>query len=1125
MLKLFKTDFSLSRSILQVDPYDREKPIDADGPDNLIQIAGELNLSQVVLVEDNLGGFIHTYKELKKHKRSIIFGWRISFVQDASDLSDQPSHKIVIFVKNAEGWKSLIKLSTKAQTTFFHKEPRLDYKTLHEYWSDNLVLAVPFYDSFIHKNLTTKDTHIPDFGVIKPYFFIESNDIPFDNLVKTGVNNYVDENGGNVINAKSIYYRNREDCYIYQARRLFERKTFKLGTLEEPNMEFFCSQEFCLESAVENEGEISKSEENFLSLFNEPLELFLPGIRLPEFSMPEEEKTRYNVPQNASNDDILRILAREGYKKRLQAGEIPSDQGEMYAKRANYELKIFAETCFTDYILLVWDVMNFVNTRNLAKGLARGSAAGSLINFLLGITEVDPIPHGLYFERFVNPDRAEKTVIDSVTYLKSAADVDIDLGASAKEETIKYLREKYPGRFCKLATYGTYATKAAVKDCMKIIGGFSEDETKKISDEVSSLFGKVASPEKAYEESEIFRNFMDANPKIYKAVRKIHEGRRNISSHASAYLITWDTLDNIYDLRYGSDNEIISSVDMTTTESMCIKLDLLGLHTVSLLDNAAKSAGVNIRKLDYNSPEIYKYLVKLDCPAWLFQISGDAAVRSLNKVGILGNLEILSCILSICRPGSFAFLDQYADYLNGRSEKPVLHPLFNDILEKTSGICLFQESLLELFMKLGFSASSADSIRRIVGKKKKDEMLLWEQKIYDTAKEHNVDQSAAKAVWDIALASADYSFNKSHAVSYAMMTAASVYLKFCHPLDFFVEALKLCKEKQDPIEEISSLVRELPHFGIKLLPPDLVKSGVDFKKENGNIRYGLSSIKSVAEKSIVKIQQFINKDRTNLFELFESAKQAKLNSTVFLALIETGCMDEIESNRQRVGLAWRVYNQLTPREIQYCLKNGEKYDYDLVLALRDFLNWVDISGKKIGKESRLVTLRKKCEPYFQIYRENSKTPNLSEYMHEKELLGTSQHNLRQLFVEYPNLQSVDKIKTSLYEKDSIHAVVEIIDIKIATAKKSDKKYCRLEIADETGVFSVIYTDEKWSNYIAKNPAPQEGQIIRIKGTKGLDIIWGEELFIQHLDIYLRVRDLKKLQKKESPSVLEIEENT
>lgn len=357
--------------------------------------------------------------------------------------------------------------------------------------------------------------------------------------------------------------------------------------------------------------------------------------------------------------------------------------------------------------------------------------------------------------------------------------------------------------------------------------------------------------------------------------------------------------------------------------------------------------------------------------------------------------------------------------------------------------------------------------------------------------------------------------SNSHAVSYAKLSAASVYLKFEKSLDFFTEALKLCKEKQDPTGEIATLVREMPHFGIKLLPPDLLLSDIEFKKEGENIRYGLSSIKSVAEKSISKIKQFIDKEKTNLFDVFQAAKQAKLNTTVFVALIETGCLDSFNPNRQFTTLCWRIFNQLTAKEVQFCLSNGEKYEFDLIKALRDFENWADGNGKKIGKESRLQTLRTKSEPYFQIYKENNKHPNLSEFLHERALLGFSSHKLRELFVEYPHLHSIHQIKTELYEKDKVRLVAEVLEVHIAVSKKSSKKYCRLLVGDDTGVFSVGFFGDKWENYKRMNTDPEEGQILYIEAERANDILWGNSMTQLRLDVFMRVRDLRKLEKKEA----------
>lgn len=366
--------------------------------------------------------------------------------------------------------------------------------------------------------------------------------------------------------------------------------------------------------------------------------------------------------------------------------------------------------------------------------------------------------------------------------------------------------------------------------------------------------------------------------------------------------------------------------------------------------------------------------------------------------------------------------------------------------------------------------------------------------------------------------------SNSHSTAYAETAAISVFLKGNYPLQFFLEALNLTKQKAKPIEAIAEIARELPHFGIKLLPPDLIKSGIDFKIENGNIRYGLSAIKSVAQKSISKVQDFIDKDKANLFNLFHSAKLSKINSNIFLALIESGAMDDFCEERQKVTLSWRIFNKLTPREMQYCIKNGEKYRYDIILAMKDYLNWKDSNGKPLTKESRLNTIRTECEPYFKIYHENSKTPQLSEFMHERALLGHSRHKMKDLFESKSNLVSIQEIKDNLEVKDKVRFVAEILKVNVNTSKKTEKKYCKMEVADETGTIEVGLFADKWERYSETKKAPEEGQIFFFTGSKGEGIIWLDNADAQLLNIFMRTGDLRKLEKKENQK-LEAEANS
>ncbi len=1248
MIALLKSHYSIGRSIIQDENVKVGEANQPDQPTTVPDILKATGWKKLFVCEDSTAGFYPLYNIAKKNNTGLCFGWRVTVVENGNLKEFQPGGKVNIWVKSEAAWKALIKLATKAQIDFFFEEPRLDWNSLHEGWHPDLILCIPFYDSFLHKNLTTKYQSIPDFRELKPYIFLEDNDLFFDGIIRDAAIKYAKSFGLETVETKTCYYGERKDLVFFQGRKLMDRKSFGSGgTIQEPNMEFFSSAEFCVEAALENPPNDSTS---FEKEFDEPLNLFLPGIRLPEFILEEDDREEYAIPTGASDIEILRILARKGYQEKIKSGAIDKSRAAEYGERVNYELDVLEKTYFYPYILLVWNFIRYALKNNLAIGPGRGSACGSLVCYLVGMTKIDPIPHGLYFERFISAARAESQTINGVTYLSgNLCDFDCDMGTEARDKVIEYLSNKYKGRFSKLSTYNTQTTKALVKDAGKVLGGFSEDQMKTVSDEVPVKFGKVAKPEKACEESPKFKKFADDNPLVYNCVKKLHGCIKNFSSHASSYVVSYDPLEEIFPLQYGTDNEIVTSCDAHVSEKLVIKLDLLGLQSITLFDRVAKAVGVDPEKVDYNDYDtIYKYIQKLECPSNLFQISGDAAVRGSNKI-MPKSWKDLSAVLAICRPGSFVFLDQYADYVNGKGEKPSLHPLFDDILEETAGVCLYQETLMRLYTKVGFTLAESDNIRRICGKKLVDEVAEWEGKIYKKCEENGIPKEAAEKLWSLSLMAADYSFNKSlsrdtiiqtktgsrkiedirigeeilafdistkldhyvkvldvdvhdailwdytltsgikircskdhkfltrelkmvsmeeiinnklciisdsgvefvknskmigyeeawdlevdcedhnfyanklvtsnsHSISYSRLTALSVFLKFNFPQHFFLESLRLTKEKQDPSHEISQIVQELPSFNIKLLPPSLTKSSRDFTIHGDNLLYGLESIKGISDKSIAAIIQFIDRDKTNLFQVFQAAKQSKVNSAVFGALVQVGVLDDLSAfDRQKTLFMSKIWGEMTEKERNYCLEKGAEYNYDLIKMLKHYLEWVGSNGKPIGKESRLETLRKNTENHLAIYRENIKNPMISQYLFEKKLLGYCPSiTLSELFKEYPDLSKIAQIKTELYEGERLQVVAEVREVKTGVAKKSQQKYARVDLSDETGNMTCLFTGDKWLNYVNKFGEPEEGQIIYIVGSKGKGedfVIFGDRGEPQMLQIFSRVNDLKKYQEK------------
>lgn len=349
--------------------------------------------------------------------------------------------------------------------------------------------------------------------------------------------------------------------------------------------------------------------------------------------------------------------------------------------------------------------------------------------------------------------------------------------------------------------------------------------------------------------------------------------------------------------------------------------------------------------------------------------------------------------------------------------------------------------------------------------------------------------------------------SNSHSVAYAVLTAISIYCKFNHPKEFFLEALRMSQKKQNPFEEITLIESELPYFGIKLLPPDLVKSDMDFKIEDGGIRYGLSAIKGVAEKAITKLQSFIDREKANKFEVFQAAKSTALNIGILSALIQSGCLSSLGSDRPKMVFEAQIWYKLSDRERNYCLSEGAKYGFDLIRALKDYENWND--GKPF-KATRLDTIRKQTAKYNEIYAKNSRYPLFASYAYEKALLGYSHStSLRKVFEnEHPDLVSVDSVKHHVDKDQRVDIVATVIEVRKSTSKAGNN-YMKLIFADETGSMSGIMVGEKFNRFAASNDLPKEDEIVYIQGTKNDDGVWLNRLQVQNYKIAFRAKDLKQ----------------
>ena len=839
---------------------------------------------------------------------------------------------------------------------------------------------------------------------------------------------------------------------------------------------------------------------------------FPVGVKLPEIKIQKKYYDEVACKDLGDNFQFLRKLCFARLKDK-KINELKNAQ--VYYDRLKEELTIFDELGFVDYILLNWDIINFCKENDIPTGAGRGSAAGSLVLYVIGVTNIDPIKYDLFFERFVSKSRAKKIEHNGEVFLDGSllADVDNDISYDRRLEVIKYIEDKYKGKTSKILTLNTLSGKLCMKECGKIIAELSEMEVNQISDTIPKHFGIVAKLDTAYEESESFKSYADKYPKVFNIAKKLQGLNKNTGVHPSGISISYYDLDGIMPLQKTNDDSLISGYDMNDVASLSVKFDILGLRTLSVVHDVCKQVGINASDIDVNHETIYTALSCLRSPQGLFQIEAETNFK-VCKLIAPQNLEQLSAVVAIARPGALDFKDSYATYVRTGDFQSV-HEFFDDILRYTGGIPLYQEQLMKMAVKVGFTLDEAEQLRRIVGKKKVDQMPAWKIKIEEKIVSNKLDSAIGDVLWRVAEDSANYSFNKSHSISYAHLAAITVYLKFTYSQEFFLSLLKFAKFEPNSHEEIAKISQELSHFDIELLPPDLNKSDIDFKIEGKNIRYGLNSIKGVSTKVLQSLLDFREESFSNKYEIFLSAKQASLNIGTLSALVQAGLLDSfVKSNRPRLVLEAQTFNILTDREKRNFVALGEQDDYDIINSIHNAKkgDMVGDDNRKIFSEKRFNTFRKKYQPYKDIYEMNKEHIKYANWFFEEKLLGYSySHNIREVFSYEDDFNSADDVK-ELGDRANVKFVGVLTDIMRRTSRNGNK-YARLTMQDEGGVLEGLFLDgsrdARLTNYLdSGKKLPKKSDVVIIYGSKGDDIVFIDKIFPLKDKIYMKLSELK-----------------
>lgn len=865
---------------------------------------------------------------------------------------------------------------------------------------------------------------------------------------------------------------------------------------------------------------------SFLSSFT-PYSFPLLGlVRLPEIKVDAAAKARVNLKPGASNASYLKALIWSGYKAKLASGQFTGFTESQVKDRLRMEFDVFLSTGTVDYFLLLWDIAQWCDQQGILRGKGRGSSAGSLAMFFLGITDINSLEYELHFSRFLSEARLKPKVINGVTYVdgKMAPDVDSDFQYLRRPEVIRYIEEKYPGRTSKISTRLQLTGKTALKDVLKVYLEYDETQAKHVSDNVEAQFGNVESLAKARERRKDLVVWIEQHPshaQAFDIARGIEGLNIARGQHPSGMFISYAPLDGNIPIESAKDGTTVTSYDMNVSATLGIKADVLGIRTLDVVGEACAQAGLDPTKIDVHHQSIYDYYAKTDLYLGAFQIEEGLTKEVVKRVKPRNMDELAACI-AISRPGALKYIDQFVDYVQKGTVKPI-YPALDLILQPTGGIILYQEQITEVCQKLfGMTAVDADQVRYNVGKKLKAEMAKIEPVLYEKGRGNKVPDDVTKYFWDVCNSSADYLFVKSHAYSYSSLTAATTYLKANHPREFVFALLKLSRHEPDSQGVLNAIIAESKQMGINVLPPDITKSQADFSIEPDGVRFGLSHIRGISDTTMVKLTSF-KRDFTDPFSLFDAAAEAKLTISVVVGLIYSGCISFPGIARTKLAVMAQMYNLLTDREKGVVAMLAPEYGNDLIALFAALAGKpangdkpavppkVDEKGKPYIKESRIATFRRDLKPYWAMYQANARHEELTCLLQERHYLGFSYSStLHKLFSQkVENLTRLSDIAT-MSKGEHVSFVAFVSEVKRAIGRTSKKPYAKFVLTDESGTIKCMLNGSKIERCEECNgKLPTEDEIVLCHGVCADDhMIFCDDMILQPSPVLLKATHAK-----------------
>jgi DNA polymerase-3 subunit alpha len=886
----------------------------ACGVKSLVRQAMEQNMPAVAVTDHgNLFGAAHFYNEATSHGVKPIIGCEVYTTRgnrrDREGNGERANH-LILLSETTEGYRNLCALVTAGYLEGFYYKPRIDYDLLQRHSRGLIALSACLRGEVAESLMDEKEERAREsagrlreiFGPDNFFLEVQDQGLEIQKPVNRGLVRLSRELGIPLVATNDCHYLTRADSRAQDVLVCIQTNR----TISDANRMHFSTDQFYFKTAQEMAqvfGELPEALARTVEIANrcdvkiEPVE-----DPFPEFQVPEGETV----------DSYFERTVRAGFAARRPRLEALAQRGRLRQSLAEYEARLGAEIemirqmRFAGYFLIVWDFIRHARGDGIPVGPGRGSAAGSLVSYALGITNVDPLEYGLLFERFLNPERV------------SLPDIDIDFCVRRRGEVIEYVRKKYgEENVAQIITFGTLGAKQVLRDSARALD-FAYGEADRLAKLVPNELNITL--EDALKTAPQLKAQVEREPRVKDLVEvaeRLEGLARHASTHAAGVVISPRPLKEILPLYRMGEEQVTTQYDMKALERLgLLKMDFLGLATLTVVFDALglieSNRGVKLEldELPLDDAAVYQLFSRGETTG-IFQFESHG-MRDILRRYQPTRLEDLTALNALYRPGPIqgGMIDDFIDRKHGRKKVAYELPALREILEETWGVILYQEQVMQIANRLaGFSLGEADLLRRAMGKKKRDEMAAQREKFLSGASARKVPQRKAEKIFDLMAEFAGYGFNKSHSCAYALLAYQTAYLKVHYPVEFMAALLT---SEIGKTEKLVRYIHETRGMGIQVLPPEVNESGLYFTPVGDAIRFGLAALKNLGEgtaQGIISARAEKNRFR-NIFDFCESIEPRLVNRRVLESLIKSGAMDCFGNARSRLlaavdqALAW-----------------------------------------------------------------------------------------------------------------------------------------------------------------------------------------------------------------------------